>query len=300
MALNNPNKTATATTAAAFEEMPEDQVTTTTATQASAADAAAAVPSESASSKIDAVLDAAPEADKPAEAAAEALSQSTAVAVSEKPASALALANPKPKIDRAAMIEEANYLATLKDALPVTWEDFSTVNATQGEFGQKGDGGKSLGKHITLRLVSHQDLFVSSPHDMDAQGEDLVKYSDDGVVAHDGTLITEHQAELLEKGFTNAGVDHKLVLVGELVSCQGEQGLELVGDLLQVVLPDTGRRAFMSHTKLSGYHIMNGRLTQEAAEYVKLTATQAGAGNKKYTKVNVGYADGYGANKPGN
>lgn len=289
MSLSKPNTTAAAT--AQFET--EEVTNMSAATEAVQAQATEASVAATVTAATDSIIDAAIVITDDEKLAAEAVT--TAVAVQKPAGTALAVAGQVKSHSN--KLADANHLHTLKDSLPVTWEDFSSIQANQGEFGVKGDGGKSLGKNITLRMVSFQDLFVSSPHDMDAQGEELVKYSDDGIVAHDGTLIVEHQASLKEQGFENAGIDHKMVLVGELDQADGDVP-ELLGELVQVVLPDTGRRAFTSHTKASAYQIANGRLTQEDSEYIKLTAAIAGTGNKKFTKVSVTYAAGHEAKKP--
>lgn len=218
-----------------------------------------------------------------------------AVAVVQPRTSALAVPRPNAK---AALLAQNDVLAGLKNAMPVTWENFSSIQANQGKFGVKNDN-KSAGEVIELRLVSWQDLFVSSPHDIDAEGDGLVKYSDDGIVATDeeGTLLADHQAMLKAQGFDDAGIDHKIVLVGELVSA-GDGCIDEIGNLVQVVLPATGRRSFDSHCKQSAFHITENRLQIEDVEYVKLTAKLAGTGKKSFTQVVIGYAEGHKPSQP--
>ncbi len=199
----------------------------------------------------------------------------------------------------AAILLASNRIAELQNALPVTWEDFQTIQASQGQFGVKGDANMQLGNKIEVRIISHQSLYVSSPRDMDAEGEGLVKFSDDGInINDDGGTVADHQAELKALGHEDSAVAHKAVIVGELISC-GEAGMDLIGDLVQVHLPDTGRRSFESHAKQSAFHIAEGRLSKDDAEYVSFTAKLAGMGKKQYTLVKLGYADGHGSKRPG-
>ena len=222
--------------------------------------------------------------------ATDSTAQSTAIAVAKT--SALAVAAPT---DRQKALQQANILGTLRNAMPVTWEDFTAINANQGQFQIKGgETAKPIGSEIGLLLVSYQDQWVSAPKDNDAEGDDMVRYSDDGVNLNDGSgrTLKEHQESLAAAG-EEPTMSHRLVLVGELLSC-GEAGMDEVGNLVQVILAESGRRNFQSHEKQVAYQLLNGRMKQGDAERIKLTATQAGTGKKQYTLVKVSYADGHG------
>lgn len=223
-------------------------------------------------------------------AATESTATSTAVAVAAP--SALAVAAPT---DRQKALQQANVLADLRNAMPVTWEDFTAINAAQGQFQIKGsEVAKPIGSEITLKLVSTQDQWVSAPKDNDAEGDDMVRYSDDGVNLNDGSgrTLKEHQESLAAAG-EEPTMSHRMVLVGELISC-GEAGMDEVGNLVQVILAESGRRGYQSHEKQVAYQILNGRMKQGDAEHIKLTAAQAGSAKKVYTLVKVTYADGHG------
>lgn len=223
--------------------------------------------------------------------------QSTNTALA--PAASSALAAPRAGSPKE-LLAQSNVLGALQEALPVTWEDFQAINASQGQFQIKGgESAVQIGKEIELLLVSYQPQWVSAPKDNDAEGDDLVRYSDDGVNLNDdsGRTIKEHQAMLSDKG-EEPTLSHRVVLVGELLKCD-EAGMDEVGNLVQVVLAESGRRNFESHCKQVAYQIANGRMREGDAQHLKLTAALAGSGKKQYTLVKVGYREGHGPNRAG-
>lgn len=228
--------------------------------------------------------------------AVQAPQPTTAVQVA-KP-SALAVARPKGQL--ATALTNSNLFENeLRNALHVTWEDFNAINASpSGHFQVKTGAGDptKLASSLTLKLVSFQDQFVSAAKDTEAQGDNMVKYSDDGKVLNDGSGMTvaEHQQYLKDQG-EDATLSHRMVVVGELLD-GGEKAMELgmTGMLVQVVLADTARRNFISHGKQLAYQIANGRMSQDDAIHVKLTAQSAGSGKKQFTLVTTTFADGKG------
>ena len=224
--------------------------------------------------------------------------QPTTLAVAQPTTSALAVARPKGQL--ATALTNSNLFENeLRNALHVTWEDFNAINASpSGHFQVKTGAGDptKLASSLTLKLVSFQDQFVSAAKDTEAQGDNMVKYSDDGKVLNDGSGMTvaEHQQYLKDQG-EDATLSHRMVVVGELLD-GGEKAMELgmTGMLVQVVLADTARRNFISHGKQLAYQIANGRMSQDDAIHVKLTAQSAGSGKKQFTLVTTTFADGKG------
>ena len=220
-----------------------------------------------------------------------------AVQASQPTTSALAVARPKGQL--ATALTNSNLFENeLRGAMAVTWEDFNSINAHSGRFQVKTGAGDpvKLSTELTLKLVSFQDQFVSAAKDTEAQGDNMVKYSDDGKVLNDGSGMTvaEHQQYLKDQG-EDATLSHRMVVVGELLD-GGEKAMELgmTGMLVQVVLADTARRNFISHGKQLAYQIANGRMSQDDAIHVKLTAQSAGSGKKQFTLVTTTFADGKG------
>ena len=221
----------------------------------------------------------------------------SAVAVQVVKPSALAVAKPKGQL--ATALSNSNLFENeLREAMPVSWEDFNSINAHSGRFQVKTGAGDpvKLGNELTVKLVSFQDQFVSAAKDTEAQGEGMVKYSDDGKVLNDGSGMTvaEHQQYLKDQG-EDPTLSHRMVVVGELLD-GGEKAMELgmTGMLVQVVLADTARRNFLSHGKQLAYQIANGRMSQDDAIHVKLVAQEAGSGKKQFTLVTTTFADGKG------
>ena len=221
----------------------------------------------------------------------------TAVQVAQPTTSALAVARPKGLL--ATALTNSNLFENeLREAMAVTWEDFNSINAHSGRFQVKTGAGDpvKLSTELTLKLVSFQDQFVSAAKDTEAQGDNMVKYSDDGKVLNDGSGMTvaEHQQYLKDQG-EDPTLSHRMVVVGELLD-GGEKAMELgmTGMLVQVVLADTARRNFLSHGKQLAYQIANGRMSQDDAIHVKLVAQEAGSGKKQFTLVTTTFADGKG------
>ena len=221
-----------------------------------------------------------------------------AVQVAQTATSALAVARPKGQL--ATALTNSNLFENeLRNALHVTWEDFNSINASpSGHFQVKTGAGDpvKLASSLTLKLVSFQDQYVSAAKDTEAQGDNMVKYSDDGVVLNDGSgmTIAEHQQYLKDQG-EDPTTSHRMVVVGELLD-GGEKAMELglTTKLVQVVLADTARRNFISHGKQLAYQIANGRMNADDAIHVKLTAQSAGSGKKQFTLVTTDFADGKG------
>ena len=222
----------------------------------------------------------------------------TAMQVAQTATSALAVARPKGQL--ATALTNSNLFENeLRNALHVTWEDFNSINASpSGHFQVKTGAGDpvKLASSLTLKLVSFQDQYVSAAKDTEAQGDNMVKYSDDGVVLNDGSgmTIAEHQQYLKDQG-EDPTTSHRMVVVGELLD-GGEKAMELglTTKLVQVVLADTARRNFISHGKQLAYQIANGRMNADDAIHVKLTAQSAGSGKKQFTLVTTDFADGKG------
>ena len=222
----------------------------------------------------------------------------TAVQVTQTATSALAVAHPKNQL-AAALTSSNLFERELRDALPVKWEDHDSINAsTSGHFQVKTGATDpiKLSNILTLKIISYQDQFVSAAKDTEAQGENMIKYSDDGKVLNDGSGMTvaEHQQYLKDQG-EDATLSHRLVILGELLD-GGEKAMELglTGLVVQVVLADTGRRNFLKHGNQLAYQIANGRMNADDAIHVKLTAQSAGTGKKQFTLVTTTFADGKG------
>ena len=231
-------------------------------------------------------------------ATAQAHQTATAVQVVQPTTSALAVAHPKNQL--ATALTSSNLFENeLRDALPVKWEDHDSINAsTSGHFQVKTGAGDpvKLSNTLTLKIISFQDQFVSAAKDTEAQGDNMVKYSDDGKVLNDGSGMTvaEHQQYLKDQG-EDPTLSHRLVILGELLD-GGEKAMELglTGLVVQVVLADTGRRNFLKHGNQLAYQIANGRMNADDAIHVKLTAQSAGTGKKQFTLVTTTFAEGKG------
>jgi hypothetical protein len=180
-------------------------------------------------------------------------------------------------------VGNSRVIDSLKNSIRVDYNTLAQVQAVQGAFIDK-ETEDSLGDTITVELLSWQDSFVCSPNSDDAEKE-LVKFSDDGITSKDGTDMLAHLAELKAQGFEKARISQRVVLVGALLAAQKDQ--TLVGSLIQLDLPPTGKTQFDRYNANCLWGIKTGKLTEDAAKTIKMDAKIAkGTGTIRYTVVN--------------
>ena len=210
------------------------------------------------------------------DAAPEVAAATTAVATQ----GTRALANPGAK----ALVTQ-NVLSDKKDAFHVEFDSTPRLAAEQGSFVIKFDGTETdIGAECSIEMMSYQDSWVVSPNDKKADVE-LVKYSDDGVTSKDGVDLKQHLQDLIELGYSKAKIAHRCVVVGELVST-AKGGEDFIEKLVQIDLPESGRRSFNAYTLQASWAVGKGRKTAAEASVLKLKAvkdkTKSG---EVYTKV---------------
>lgn len=207
----------------------------------------------------------------------------TSVAVATPKTSALAVT--------AKAVASASVLKPLENALVVEFDSLPRIAAAQGAFALK-EGDVGLGAEITMQLLSYQYTWCASPGDTDADIE-FVKYGDNATTAADGTNFAEHVASLKEQGFDKAKLQHRVTLVGELLTAGGKAGAAdgVINNLVQIDLPDSGRKSFGSHMLQASFAVGKGRKSVEQVQNIKLSAVAVKDGNKAFTKVVAGFVD---------
>ena len=213
---------------------------------------------------------------------AEAATATAVVDTSEAPkTTALAAAGTR-ALTTASSVMKANIISGLQDAFRVEYDSLPAVGASLGTFVRKADE-TDLGPELKLQLISYQESWVASPNDTKADVE-LVKYADNSKTARDGTDLAAHVEDLKAQGYGKAKINHRVILVGELLEAPKDDSM--VGDLIMVDLPDSGRRSFNTFTLQASYAVAKGRKSAEEATILTLKAvndkTKSG---EKYTKV---------------
>ena len=184
----------------------------------------------------------------------------------------------------ASAVIKQNVISGLQDAFRVEYDSLPSIGASQGTFSIKSDD-TDIGPEIKIQLLSYQDSYMCGPNDTKADVE-LVKYSDDGITSRDGVDLRKHLNDLLEQGYTKAKIAHRVILVGELLETKNP--CNNIGELVQIDLPDSGRRAFNSYTLQASYAVAKGRKTQEEATILTLKAViEKSKGGGKFTKVAI-------------
>lgn len=187
---------------------------------------------------------------------------STSTAVAQVQATPAALA--------ARDILKKGSLSVLKDAFHIEWNSVERILAAQGQFKFK-DNDHKLGEEIGITLMSYQDRWVCSPND-DKADKELVKYSDDGFTATDGTDLKEHLAGLKADGYSKAKIEKRMVILGELTSESGKTESERIGSLVQIDLPPTGVGSFNTYLLQAAFALGKERKTFEECQSMKLKA----------------------------
>ena len=193
-----------------------------------------------------------------------------------------AVAVPKSTSISIKAITQNNILTSAKNVMDVEFDTFPSI-AVSASF-EFRDNKADLGNEIVMQVVSYQETWSAGPGDMKAD-KDLVKYADNATTSRDGTNMLEHVAALKEQGFKSAKLQHRYIVVGELISTKGDKSR--VGELVQIDLPDTGRKSFDSYALQASYAVAKGRTTQEEALKVKISAvkSETRAGEKFYKAV---------------
>lgn len=222
------------------------------------------------------------------DAAFESEDETTAVAATETATPEHASTAVAPQAPRAVATAKSvatqNVLSDKKDAFYVEFDSMPRIAAEQGSFTVKDSSEADLGPEIKIELMSYQESWVASPNDKKADVE-LVKYSDDGVTSKDGVDLQAHIADLKEQGYDKAKIAHRCIIVGELLSA-GPGGADLTGNLVQIDLPETGRRSFNAYALQASWAVGKGRKTAaEAANLTLKAVKEKSRNNEVYTKI---------------
>jgi hypothetical protein len=197
------------------------------------------------------------------------------------PTTAVATTKPQAVVAKPSFSSITNPITGLKDAVKVAYDSLTCLVASNGNFLER-ESKKSVGDEIVFELLSWQDSYVVQAGD-DKAPKDTVKYSDDGVVCSDGTLVKEHLEALRESGFEKAGVKERAVVVGSVVSCA--KGPQLVDDLVQFDLSPKSKGKFSRYQLMALNALRLGKATAESVTKVRARTELATAGNNTYTVV---------------
>lgn len=193
----------------------------------------------------------------------------------------VAVASPASQSVRAQFAAVTDTIGSLKDAMPVTYDMLVPLIVANGNVCRRSDK-KSMGDEIVFELLSWQDSFVVS-HKEEKGPKDLIKYSDDGVVCSDGTLVQEHLQELRNLGYAKAAVVQRLVVVGSVISASKSK--ELDDELVQFDLSPQSRTSFKNYAISAMNKQRLGRMTAEQVTKIKGTVVIATSGNNSFSKL---------------
>ena len=194
---------------------------------------------------------------------------------------AVAVAKPQVPSAAAQFSSATDVISSLKNAMPVTFDMLIPLIATNGNVCKRSDK-KPVGDQVVFELMSWQDSYVVSPND-DRGPKDCVRYSDDGIVCSDGTLVADHLAYLRSLGFAKASCKQRAVVVGSIISCSRTS--ELDDELVQFDLSPQSRASFLNYALGCVNKLRLGKLTPEQVTKIKATAEVVSMGGNPFTKL---------------
>ena len=171
-----------------------------------------------------------------------------------------------------------NALDSLKDAMRVEYNTLDQIIASNGNFMDR-ETKTVLGDTIVFTLLSWQDAFVVSPEDDDAP-DDVVKYSDDGVMCSDGTSVADALHEM-KQTYPKARLKQRAVVVGAIESAVKTDAFNRKP--VQFDLSPASRTQWKRYMAQAAYSLHIGALTGEQVARVKATTRVANNGSNTYT-----------------
>lgn len=203
------------------------------------------------------------------------------VAVAAPAATAVAVARSLAPSAAAQFSSATDVISSLKNAMPVTFDMLIPLIATNGNVCKRSDK-KPVGDQVIFELMSWQDSYTLTPGD-DRAPKDLIRYSDDGVVCSDSTLVADHLAYMRSLGFAKAALKQRAVVVGSIISCSRTS--ELDDELVQFDLSPQSRASFLNYALGCVNKIRLGKLTSEQVTKIKATAEVVSMGGNPFTKL---------------
>lgn len=167
----------------------------------------------------------------------------------------------------------------LKDVLAVDYNTLIQLFPNNGNIMDR-EKGTMLGDEIVFLLESWQDAFVVSPEDDNAPDE-VVRYSDDGIICSDGTPVAEHLDWLQANGFPKARLKNRNVIVGLVQECAKQP--QYVGELVQLDLPPSSKVMWDRYGIGALYAVNTNRFDKEQARKIRCTVSVTRKKDNLYT-----------------
>lgn len=176
-----------------------------------------------------------------------------------------------------AMREAAQVLGTFKDAMPVEYNSFDQIIASNGNFVDR-ETKKVLGDEVTFVFLSFQDSYVVSP-EVEKADKKLLRFSDDGIMCSDGTPVADHIQYLKSAGYPDARMKKRVVVVGAIESAA--KTTDFNDKLVQFDLSPASRLQWDRFYKVLAYQIGVGR--RKEIGKVKASAVLKTSNNDTFT-----------------
>lgn len=168
---------------------------------------------------------------------------------------------------------------SLKGVLQVDYNTLAQIILTNGNLVAR-ETKDVLGDTGVFNLISWQDAFVLSPEDDDAPNE-VVKYSDDGVMTTEGQPVEEALAYIRTNGYPKAKLKQRVVLVGAIESMAKSDKFN--GTLMQFDLSPASKVQWDRLQANMMYQVGIGAMPVEKITRIKVETKLATKGTNTYT-----------------
>ena len=192
-----------------------------------------------------------------------------------------AIATVSPSANQVGFANVRDVIGEMKDQITVSYNTLEAIIASNGNFLRR-ENKQVLGDTVCFELLSFQDSYVVQSGD-DRADKTTVRYSNDGVVCSDGTLVTEHLSDLRAMGYSKAGIKQRMVVVGSVISTSKPS--DLVDEMVQFDLSPKSRDMFVRYKVKAANAIRVGKATEAQVIKVQATTQLATAGSNTYTLI---------------
>lgn len=165
------------------------------------------------------------------------------------------------------------------------WNTLHRVQANQGNFLDLEQGKASIAQEIHLELMSYQANWQISPGTDDPDDIQYVRYSDDGKTTTQGEDCMEFLKGLKEANYDKAKLSERCVLAGRIIAIPSNPNHPMVGELIQIDLPNTSKQQYDRYRFKVSLDVREGKYDAAAAGLMKLKARTTTANKLTWTVV---------------
>jgi hypothetical protein len=167
----------------------------------------------------------------------------------------------------------------------LAWNTLHRIQANQGNFLDLEAGKASIAPEIHLELMSYQANWQISPGTDEADDIQYVRYSDDGKTTTQGEDCMEFLKGLKDAGYDKAKLSERCVLAGRIIAIPSNPNHAMVGELIQIDLPNTSKQQFDRYRFKTSLDVREGKYTAAETGVFKMKARSTTQNKLSWTVV---------------